>query len=599
LGDWGNHYTVPQQNQYLPAQSGVSAIEAGYAHTCAVVSGTALCWGNNQDGQLGLGDTSDRHVPILVIPGYVSAIALGDFHSCAIVKGGVQCWGSNGFGELGLGNVDGGFTTPQPVLAFPTGTPTPVTALAAGDRETCVASSAAPPAPQGLLCWGSNTYGQLGTGNYQDQSTPKVVGSFNTSDASAELTVGQYHACARYQGSLYCWGYKGHGQLGNGDDARDRAPHAVGLPGTTAIATGEAHSCAVVGGSIQCWGENGLGQLGVGSTQSALGPVSVAGTSGTATSPYAIAAGDYHTCAVIYGGVFCWGLNDFGQLGAGSSAYQENAPTVAILAFSGATAVTTGRYHTCAIINGGVRCWGDNEWNQLGLGTGAESKYDTPQAVSSLPANVTSIAAGETFTCAIANGGVQCWGENNYGQLGNASTIDQNSPVSVDTLYNVTAIAAGAGHVCAVVDGGVECWGANYDGQLGLESADFFSHSSPEQVPSLPPGSGVTMITAGRAHTCAVVLGEAKCWGYGDDGQLGTGTLDDWDLPATVSSLSSGVSAIAAGSAHSCAIANGAVQCWGDTTDGRVGTYQNYRRSSPQLVIVNDVIYASRFEVKP
>ena len=133
---------------------------------------------------------------------------------------------------------------------------------------------------------------------------------------------------------------------------------------------------------------------------------------------------------------------------------------------------------------------------------------------------VTAIVAGQSaghnFTCAVVNGGVQCWGDNVNGQLGNNSTEDSLVPVQVEGLMEgVTALTAGSGHTCAVVNGGVQCWGRNFLGQLENEEDCLV----PVQV---GPTEGVTAIAAGWGHTCAVVNGGAQCWGSDSEGQLGS-----------------------------------------------------------------------------
>jgi hypothetical protein len=143
-----------------------------------------------------------------------------------------------------------------------------------------------------------------------------------------------------------------------------------------------------------------------------------------------------------------------------------------------------------------------------------------------------TIAAGEYHTCAIANGGVQCWGDNEYGQLGNNSTaLYSVIPVQVQGLMSgITAIAAGYNHSCAVVNGGVRCWGYNYDGQLGNNSIT--NSPIPVQVQGLT--SSVTAIAAGGGHSCAVVNGGVQCWGYNGDGELGNNSTTSSGVPVQV-----------------------------------------------------------------
>jgi alpha-tubulin suppressor-like RCC1 family protein len=350
------------------------------------------------------------------------------------------------------------------------------------------------------------------------------------------------------------------------------------------VAAGSYHTCAVTPtGGVMCWGRNDRGQLGDGTTTNRWTPAPVTGLS---VAVAAVTAGRHHTCALTTGGgVVCWGYNSDGQLGDGTTAQHLTPVPVGGLG-SGVAAIAAGAYHTCALTTGGgVVCWGANGYGQVGDGT--TTPRPTPTAVSGLGSGVAALAAGRMHTCALTNAGsVKCWGYNASGQLGDGTTTNRSTPTGVSGLGNgVVAVAAGEGHSCALTtDGAVLCWGFNMYGQLGDGSA--IDRSIPASVIGLP--SAIAAITAGpeSIHTCGrTTAGGVLCWGANADGQLGDGTTDDRYTPAPVSGLGHRVTGIAAGSSHTCALADaGAVVCWGASGYGQVGDGTQLQRLTPASV---------------
>ena len=253
---------------------------------------------------------------------------------------------------------------------------------------------------------------------------------------------------------------------------------------------------------------------------------------------------------------------------------------------SGATAldaaldISSGSEHSCsALSDGTVKCWGANWGGQLGNGTTNDQL--SPVSVSSI-SNAVAAFVGMYHSCAVlSDGTAKCWGSNWSGQLGDGTETDRDTPVIVNGLSGVTKMAGGSDHTCALLSSGsVQCWGGNQNGQLGNGTTS--SSSTPVSVSGI---ATAVDITAGEFHTCAVLSnGVAKCWGKNTYGQLGDASTTQRTSPVSVSGLS-GATHISAGAYHTCAVlSDGTAKCWGDNTSGELGNNSTTSSSTPVSV---------------
>jgi alpha-tubulin suppressor-like RCC1 family protein len=565
--------------QTLPALADVIQTTAGQFHSCALTrSGAVSCWGSNRVGQLGARDAApnQRETPVAVfgLDSGVQAIAAGQLHTCALLQSGqVRCWGANAAGQLGDGNIE---PRAQPVTVSALGGS--AIAISAGEEHSCAVLVGG-----ALRCWGRNTYGQLGDGSFEDRLLPVSVQGIAA--GATAVAAGHYHSCAVQNGAALCWGRNELGQLGDGQFGGRATPAPVsGLgSGVGWISAARGHACALtLSGAVRCWGDNAEGQLGDGSRQQRRTPVTV---SGLGSGVRQVVTNFQHSCALNdASGVLCWGDNFYGQIGD-DSAFDRELPTPVSGLGNGIASISAGYLHGCASTMGTeeVRCWGNNFDGQLG--DGSFTNRLTPRDVVGLSTGVEQVATGFQHSCAwSAARGIQCWGDNSFGQLGNGATTSSETPVAVQQFGNASGVmSGGVFHTCALsTAGGVRCWGQNSFGQLGDDS--FTDRALPTDVAGL--ASGVNGIAAGGFHTCAVLgSGSVRCWGSNFAGQLGIGSQSDLGAPAEVTGFPAPVQRIAAGEAHSCALTqSGAVLCWGSNAAGQLGDGTLTGRTSPTSV---------------
>jgi alpha-tubulin suppressor-like RCC1 family protein len=347
------------------------------------------------------------------------------------------------------------------------------------------------------------------------------------------IAPGGDHTCAtRANGTLWCWGANGDGQLGLGNQTGQDVPRQVAIPaagGWAGVTTGGSQSCATrTNGTLWCWGYNGDGELGLGNLANQDRPRLV--TTPAAGGWASVTAGYSQTCAIRTNRtLWCWGGG------------QDRPQQVTTPAAGGWASVTPGDGFTCATRTGGTLwCWGLNNAGQLGIGN--QTNQNLPQRVTT-PARDgwASVHTGEDHTCALrANHTLWCWGLNDFGQLGGGGyvTVLPNQVIA-PAPGGWASIAAGYGDTCAIrVGGTLWCWGINNNGQLGLgyyTVGPGAGISTPQQVTS-PAGAGWATIATGWAHTCAIRAGGTLwCWGYNADGELGIGnTTYETDLAQQV-----------------------------------------------------------------
>jgi alpha-tubulin suppressor-like RCC1 family protein len=360
---------------------------------------------------------------------------------------------------------------------------------------------------------------------------------------------------------------------------------------------GGGHTCAVMtDGTMRCWGRGEFGQLGYGDRLS-LGDDELAGAGGLVSVPGKVVsadAGEDHTCAVSdRGQVRCWGRNLRGQLGRGGRDNMGDDETVSEMSSISlgerAIAVAAGFAHSCAVTEqGNLFCWGANEAGQLGYGDTADYGLlpgERPDARGPVPlgARAIGVAAGAKHTCALLEGGdVLCWGRGESGQTGRGDGLSwgdtpQRLPATgkrVSLGGPAVAITAGDLHTCALMaDGSARCWGYGWDGRLGTGSTHNIGDD--ETVSSVQPirfATAITSLSAGSQHTClTTAAGEVSCFGRGSSGQLGRGDAEDAGAEFAAGAMATinlgpklPARSVAAGPRWSCAVFGTSLRCWGE-----------------------------------
>ena len=592
-----------------------SGVEA--EHSCGISSGKAYCWGYNGDGELGNGTDTNSFIASPVDTSGVLAgktitkVVTGSWHSCAIADGKAYCWGSDYDGELG-DNTSAYDMETSPVAVDTSGVLAgkTVTDITAGEEFTCAVADGA------IYCWGYNTGGALGNGTTVDSNVPVAVDMSGVlaGKTVTSISAGVYHVCAVASGQAYCWGADWNGELGDNTSLYDveTTPVAVDTSGVlagktvTKVAAGSGYTCAIADGSAYCWGLDGAGQLGdnqvSGTDTNVPGAVDTSGVLAGKTVTD-IAVGVDHTCAVADAEAYCWGRNSDGKLGISGTA---NALVPVKVYDSGNLAgrtivkVSSGYSQSCASTSTNVYCWGD-DWAG-NLGDDATEFSTTPVGLAT-----PSIFSGKTLTqltvngdtCALADSQPYCWGDNSTGSLGNGSNENSYDPVAIDTSgvlagKTVTQLQAGGIANCAVASSAAYCWGYNYDGELGDGTNTYRNTPVAVDASGVLAGKTVTKIVPGTYSTCALASGAPYCWGGNWNGQLGDGTNTTTNVPVAVdvSGVLAGktITDLQAGGYTFCVLADGLPYCWGYNSSGQLGDGTNTESNVPVAVDMTGVL---------
>ena len=496
---------VENKERFMSAKQ----VLAGMSNTCAVASDNkAYCWGNNISGALGNNSTTNFSIPVAVntegvLAGkIIKSISDSNIHTCAI----------------------------------------------ASDNKA--------------YCWGNNKSGNLGNNSTTNSLIPVAV---NTTGVLAgktikQISAGTSHTCAiASDNKAYCWGNNKSGNLGNNSTTNSLIPVAVNTTGVLAgktikqISAGTSHTCAIASDNkAYCWGNNKSGNLGNNSTTNSLIPVAVNTTGVLAGKTIKqISAGSSHTCAIASDDkAYCWGNNNFGVLGNGStvnSSVPVAVNTTGVLAGKTIKQISAGSSHTCAIASDDkAYCWGNNNFGVLGNGSTVNSSVPVAVNTTGVLAGKTikQISAGSSHTCAIASDDkAYCWGNNNFGVLGNGSTVNSSVPVRVYAPKENTTIAANTmklrtqyakktAATCQAVAAGWQ--------DVTNSSALAYSASGPNNgtaIAAMANNPGLPPTSVGYSYQSIVRPGSAAQLTFTNNREINAGETGLWDLALTDNGL--------------------------------------------------------------
>ncbi|MEE2811940.1 MAG: hypothetical protein VX320_01855, partial [Candidatus Thermoplasmatota archaeon] len=599
LGDGTSENRNELVQVLLPSNDPAIAVETGGSHSCALLqSGAMKCWGYNQQGQLGIKTNTPGQIefPITVqdLPLEPILITLGSYHTCAVLKNHqMKCWGQGSSGQLGYGST-AGWTAQQPdhrdVVYSNSGQNVPLS-ISTGTYSSCMITN------QGRVdCWGANSNGMWGHGSTGSAQNPYTspLPMIGATTQSLRFGEGVPHMKSPILNGMNV-SVSIQPTLPNGfwlDNATGSITYdGQAIPGTT------SHTMTFASGDDSITLDIEIGATNFspysGRIDSFLGGITFSSDS-SISSIRTLSSSHDHTCISLeWGEMKCWGDETDYKLGSHVSTNDGLLPR--ILGYGGyssydfdAKSIHAAEEHTCAItIDEGIKCWGQEEFGRLGDQgqTSRTSGLNIDDVVFPTYRTVVSMDTRYQHNCAITDdGGVWCWGRNDHGQLGISNKNDYSYPqeISLPEGRYATEISTGNEFSCAILDNAsIACWGLNIQGQLG--DGTNTNYTNPNYV-ALTSGTQVETMSSGASHSCAIIAnGSVLCWGRNNVGQLGIGTLTDVNVP-TWAELPTGRSAVMidAGTSHTCAVLdNGELYCWGLNADGQLGDGTTSYKFSP------------------
>ena len=484
----------------IGSSSSWSLVETNYNNTCAIDSGSLYCWGRNNQGVLGVGDFANREEPTQVgtMTGWTH-VSIGNRTACGIESNKLFCWGDDFHGQLGIGGEKG-------FSAQDASSPVEVdnqkinwTDVAVGSLHVCAIESS------DVFCWGSANYAQLGIGNSSSENIISAVPISKDTDWES-LDLSAISGCAiKTSGKLYCWGM-GYALGQDSDNPKPGYVKQVGEASNWGMisAGGSKSICGIAGGALYCFGSNIYNSMNMGGFLEKT-PKQY----GSDLDWEYVSVGSSNYCAIKGGELYCWGSDSSEILGDGPGTTDQLLP-VKIGSSNQWTKVAMTEFggHNCGINDGKLYCWGSDNYGEVGNGA-ATGDVDAPEQIGVLT-GWTEIANGPGFSCGIESGSLYCWGADTQGRLGNGTgTSNQDSPQKIGALTNWSTVSVGNSHSCGIESGRLFCWGRSGESQTGQPDIRSMIES-PMQVGT---DNTWTTIKAIEDYTCGIKAGMIYCFG--------------------------------------------------------------------------------------